>query len=263
MTFPKYQLPELQKDAGLALQKEGVTAFVLNKATVKRNGAVVWKLCPLHSALSLWGMLVLEYISVQCGGVARPPYTNKTPGWDRLALPGPLRALTPRTSSLFYNAFSKHFLIKCIWKLDLCYHCLWVFVSVPTSQAALPRTQDPWPTSQGTCASTLRMSCSDWPPFQTCLCWPFWGSLLVPQGTSLKTSTVPENWGSQFWSHHLPSVCHVAGFVLAQFPVGKWNSRDPDEHIHLRRHGGKRRMYWSFLFFGFFLMWFFFIQCSN
>lgn len=44
----------------------------------------------------------------------------------------------------------------------------------------------PRPTSQGTCASTLRMSCSDWPPFQTCLCWPFWGSLLVPRGTSLK-----------------------------------------------------------------------------
>lgn len=41
VTFPKYQLPELQKDAGLALQKEGVTAFVLNKAIVKRNGAVV------------------------------------------------------------------------------------------------------------------------------------------------------------------------------------------------------------------------------
>lgn len=41
VTFPKYQLPELQKDSGLALQKEGVTAFVLNKTTVKRNGAVV------------------------------------------------------------------------------------------------------------------------------------------------------------------------------------------------------------------------------
>lgn len=39
VTFPKYQLPELQKDAGQALQKEGITAFVSNKTTVKRKGA--------------------------------------------------------------------------------------------------------------------------------------------------------------------------------------------------------------------------------
>lgn len=38
VTFPKYQLPELQKDAGRALQKEGITAFVSNKTTVKRKG---------------------------------------------------------------------------------------------------------------------------------------------------------------------------------------------------------------------------------
>lgn len=57
VTVPKYQLPKLQKDAGLALQKEGITAFVSNKTTVKRNGArtlqsigaIVRKLCPLHS----------------------------------------------------------------------------------------------------------------------------------------------------------------------------------------------------------------------
>ena len=53
VTFPKYQLPELQKDSGLALQKEGVTAFVLNKTTVKSNGPDVLKLSPLHSDLSL------------------------------------------------------------------------------------------------------------------------------------------------------------------------------------------------------------------
>lgn len=82
-------------------------------------------------------------------------------------------------------------------------------------------------------------------PLPDCLFWPFWDSLSEP-GHFLKTSTVPENWGSQFWSHHLPSVCLVAGFVLAQFPIGKWNSRDPDEHIHLRRHGGKRCMYTFF-----------------
>lgn len=76
----------------------------------------------------------------------------------------------------------------------------------------------------------------------------FLGFPVSATGHFLKTSTVPENWGSQFWSHHLPSLCHVAGFVLAQFPIGKWNSRDPDEHIHLRRHGGKRCMYWSFFF---------------
>lgn len=204
---------------------------------------------PLFTTLLLWGTLVLEYISTY-DDIARPPFTNKTPGWDSLVLPGPTESSqTQYISPSFKTPFSKHFLIKCIWKLDLCYHCLWVFVSVPTSQAVLPKMQDPY------LAHLPRHLCLH----SGCLALtgspsrlPFLAFLGFPVGATghfLKTSTVPENWGSQFWSHHLPSVCHVAGFVLAQFPIRKWKSRDPDEHIHLRRHGGKRCMYWSFFFF--------------
>lgn len=38
VTFPKYQLPELQKGARLALQKEGITAFIiLNKSQEEQS----------------------------------------------------------------------------------------------------------------------------------------------------------------------------------------------------------------------------------
>lgn len=126
--------------------------------------------------------------------------------------------------------------------------------------------QDPMATfSQGTCASTLRMSCSDRLPFWTAFAGLSGDFLSVPQSTSLKLILyqklrVPVNV--------LPppsSIWYVAGFVLAQFFNWRVEFQRP-RWIHPSQEARREKTYVCierFFFFFFFNVTFFFNQCSN